>query len=470
MIRFVLPLVCAAGLQAPQPTGEERKPRPALPPAIRPVVELARAAPAEFFADTITRLVEGGKIAPKELEIELLQDAFTAAANAQEPIRLIAMPATPPDTRALYRGKAGELRLDALSLETGVVRAMLGVDRAKARELFERVPRPVLEPRPCEDPLVADTSAYYGIVGVMAQSAFTAAEQEKEEHVRFLLTVLAGIRSPNELAAFIRAIGSIRWTAAEWELLLGALTAKLETTAPDYRPFAISIEGLRADLERISQIAQSQGLGTDVLARGFRKYLVTQLTAPRCDEDFGGALQAITWFNQSFRGALPAITEEEGRPLKRTGGFKAELYFQSEDSKRIGDALTRLRYVPGEGPRSEAERSTGEWRNMFADFLRDLDAWRPSGSEIDFFHQKATVLQSLFQLAPPGEDRDRLIEVCVAFLQSSGAERQNPAEWLMQLKGIVEQAGSDAPKLMEAFRASSNPAVALYGTVGLARR
>ena len=93
MIRFVLPLVCAAGLQAPQPTGEERKPRPALPPAIRPVVELARAAPAEFFADTITRLVEGGKIAPKELEIELLQDAFTAAANAQEPIRLIAMPA-----------------------------------------------------------------------------------------------------------------------------------------------------------------------------------------------------------------------------------------------------------------------------------------------------------------------------------------------------------------------------------------
>src|SRR5260370_11749815 len=267
---------------------------------------------------------------------------------------------------------------------------MLTVDRPKTRELFDRMPHPALEQRPCEDLLVADISAYYEIAGEIAQSAFTAAEKEKEVHVQFLTTLLAGARSPNELAPFARALQSVDLKPEQWELTLAALAAKLETMTADYRPFAVSINALQAELARLVEIGRAHGFGVEALLRGFRKYLVTQLTTARCDPDFGTAGREIEWFHA-------ALTEDETKPVSRKSGFKADPYFNSEDSKRLGEALQNLRYAPGVGPRTDAERSTGEWRNMLADFLRDFASWRTPGSDADIFHQKATVLRALFQ-------------------------------------------------------------------------
>src|SRR5579885_1337984 len=67
-----------------------------------PVIALARTAPPEFFADAVVRLIHAGKIPNRDQEIELLEDAFAAAATAKEPVRLIAVTGTPPDTRELY--------------------------------------------------------------------------------------------------------------------------------------------------------------------------------------------------------------------------------------------------------------------------------------------------------------------------------------------------------------------------------
>src|SRR5262249_49812734 len=142
MMKPVLILLVAALLQA----SDE-------PP---PIVELARTAPPEFFADAIVQLVRGGKVPSRDLQIELLEQAFAAAAKATEPIHLIAIPATPPYTRAIYRSRAADLNLDRLSLQGRILRELLTLDRKKARELFASVTRPILDPRPCEDPLIGD--------------------------------------------------------------------------------------------------------------------------------------------------------------------------------------------------------------------------------------------------------------------------------------------------------------------------
>src|SRR5579872_6424604 len=149
-----------------------------LPPALRPLIETARAAPPELFADTVGRLIESGRIPGKDLEIQLLDEAFHAAAGAKEPVRLIAIPSTPPDTRAIYRSKAGELHLDALSLQSRILKDLLAIDHAKARELFDQLAHPPQDPRTCEDPLLPDSSPYFEIAGAIAQSAFTAPEKE----------------------------------------------------------------------------------------------------------------------------------------------------------------------------------------------------------------------------------------------------------------------------------------------------
>jgi hypothetical protein len=460
MHRFALFLVGLAALAVNTEAADEKKPKPELSPAVRPIVEMARAAAPEFFADTIATLVEAGKIPQRELQVELLEEAFNVAAGAQQPWRLNGISAIPPDSRAMYRGKAGALRLDALSLQSRILKAMLTVDRPKTRELFERLRHPVLQPRPCEDPMVDDISAYYEIAGPLAQSAFTAAEKEKGVHVQFLATMIAGTQVPGELAPFAMAIQSVALRPPELELLLGALAQKLETITADYRSFATSINGLQSDIQQLLEIARANGVGVDPLMQGFGKYLTTQLKAPRCNEDirFG----PIDWFH----GAPTALTDEETKAIVRNGALKTEAYFESEDSKRLGQELNALRFTPERKPLSEAERSSLEWRNSLNDFMSDFAGWRPSGSDIDVFHQKATVWGAVLQLVPPGADRDRIVNASVTFLRSSDIERQSPAEWLWQVKKLEELATVDAPKMLQAFRASGDVGLVLYATLG----
>jgi hypothetical protein len=192
----------AAALQS----GDDPKPRPQMTPAVRATVDLARAAAPEIFADTLARLVESGKIPERELQVELLEDAFQAAGSAKEPVQLIALPPTPLGTREIYRSEAGELHLDAISLQARILRILLTIDPAQARKLFEYIEHPALDPRPCEDALVADIAPYYEIAAAIAQSAFTADQKAHDEHLEFLAALLKGARSPNELAAFANVV------------------------------------------------------------------------------------------------------------------------------------------------------------------------------------------------------------------------------------------------------------------------
>lgn len=410
MRQFAVLLFCPFVLGA-----ADKNSKPELPPAVRPIVDLARAASSEMFVETILQLVESGKIPLREHQIDLLEEAFAVAPGAKEPVRLIAIPATPPDTRAMYRSKAGELNWDTLSLESRIATDLLTIDRKKARELFDHIARPVLDPRPCEDPLVADVSAYYEVAGKVAQLGFTSDEKAKEEDVQFLATVLAGARSPNELAPFARAMKSVGLTPPQRQLLSSALAAKLQSVGPDYRAFAMS----RADL--------SEFIAPDA----FASYRRAQLSAARCQPDFADA-------------------EDDVQPSSRGAVFKAEPYFQSEDSRQIGETLNRLR--------AQSNSASPESRNQLADFLRDFSAWTPPGSSVDAFHQRATVFRALLEFVPAGDDRERILSLAVSFLESSDAEREAPAEWMYQVKTVLDSAHS----MLDHFRTSSSVGLNIY--------
>jgi hypothetical protein len=412
-----------------------------------PIVELARTAPPELFADTVLRVIQGGRIAQSDAQIELLEQAFAVVGSATEPVRLIAIPGTPPDTREIYRGKAGELALDRLTLRSRIVREMVTVNRAKARALFDEIERPKLDPRPCTDPLVADAGPYYEAAAAIAQSGFTEREKQSEAHVQFLAALLAGAQSPYEIAAWTRAVQSVALSAPQWTLLIAALEAKLAAAPPDYRSFAMSLDALQAEVRNLMDVARANGAGDSELVQSFRKYVAGQLQAARCSPDIALGLDQIAWLR-------PGLEEAEMKPAKRGDRFNAAPYFQSGDSKQIGESLTQLR------------AAAGNRREMFADFLRDFGGWRPDGPAIDVFHQKATVLRALVEMTPRGEDRDRLLGLVPVFLEAPGAEAESPAEWLWEARALVQSANSDAPKLAEALRRSANAALAVYAQLG----
>lgn len=412
------------------------------------VLELARKAPPEFFADAAIKLAERGEVSASERQ-PLLEEAFQAAKHAHDPVRLVAIPIAGMETRAGLRNSAGALGLDALSLESRVLKLMAATDATRALELFQSLDRPALEMRPCEDPMIADASAYYETLGLLAPG-----------QTPLLMLAVGQARSPSELASLAKMLAADRVLQKDdLRLVAGALALKLGSAAVDYRAFTLTADELRIGLDGIAGIA---GVGaTPQLGEAVRKFATEQMSWPRCDEEFGDAKWFVEWFNKGFRGAVnqgkpDPIREEETWATKFLGRFKTERYFESGDAKQISEDFAKLR----------VSRGRPEWREALAGFLKEFSAWKPEGADIDQFHQRMTVLHGLFQLIPPSEDRDALAARAVEYLRSSGVERQYPAEWLLQVKSFASTAAGDRTKLMTAFQKSGDPGLAVFAAIG----
>jgi len=420
MIALLLSLVWAAG--------DEPKSKISLPPETQRIVDLARSTAPEIFADAVVRLIQAGRVPQPGSQIELLGQAFAAAGHAKEPVRLIALPATPPDTRELYRARAGDLGLDALSLESRVLRELATLNPVHARELFDTIPRPALDPRPCEDPLIADAATYYEAAAVIAQSSFSREERHAEAHIQFLSAILSGARSPGELAPFARSLDSISLEPAEWEVIAAAFAARLNSIGADYRAFALSFESLQSEIRAMEHISHSPDLD-----QAFRKFAVAQLTAPRCTPDLSISPEM-------------QLEPKETAPTARLGDFKTSDPYLS--GTPIGDLLLHL-------TRDSA----------FDGFLHQYDSWTPTGDNLDALHQRATALGAMMQFLQPGDDRDRVTQLAAEMLAASSAQQTNPAEWMWQTRHLIELAAGDAPKLLAAFRASGDPALGVYASL-----
>ena len=338
---------------------------------------------------------------------------------------------------AKRRGEAG---LDTLSLQARVISAGGEEDPNKARELFQRVDRPKMAARPCEDPMIADDSAYF----------------EMAAQAPSLISVIGPGNSPGELAnsaRLLRAAGSL--SADEFRLLLGALALKMETANPDYRAFTLSADALREELEGLMTRARELGVPADALAQGARKLAVAQLSGPRCNEEFGGAGRFVEWFNKTLGKRFEAIGGEETVAKASLGAAKAENYFEAGSGQALSDAFQRLRAV----------RSRPEWSDRLADFLRQFSEFKAAGADIDAFHQKMIVLRGLMQLVPAGGDRDKLAAQAIGILKQGGIEGQYPAEWLLQVRLLSDATIDGRAKLRAAFRESEDAGLSLFAAL-----
>jgi hypothetical protein len=153
-------------------------------------LDFARKAPPELHADAIIKLVQRG-----EAPASAIDEAFQAAREAKEPVRLVAAPDA-PDGRPQMREAALREGLDRLSLETRVVMIVAAKDPERARKMFESIDRPQLETRPCQDPMLAEDSAYFDAAAKI-QANFIA--------------VAGPGNSPGELAGIASLILSVRW-------------------------------------------------------------------------------------------------------------------------------------------------------------------------------------------------------------------------------------------------------------------
>jgi hypothetical protein len=386
-----------------------------LPDKLRPILDMANAAPPEFGASALLRLLESGGIDDQPTRRELIERAFELGAVAHDRWRVRALPGA--SVLAGMRARAGELQLDRLSLETRAVRLMLPIDQPRARDIFLEIPKPAPEPLTCDDWTGADLDDFYTTLGLVLAQTFTPAERTREDDIHLAGDYLGAIASPLQLAPALRMVLGLKIKAEQRRALLGQLGSAMAAVSADDRSFAAVSSALTPVLPA-------------ELSPAFQRFIASHATAPPC--------------------ASSARADSTGEP--------------PADDRKIAIDQMNLMFSGGTLV-SAAERATPEWEQRFEDFLARMAGWQQTPDESDavFYHRKMSIYQGLLDVTS-GASRTRLVDEMVRFALDSALERDAPAEWFLDLKTADDRLHAGAapgPDVLDGFARSGHPVLVL---------
>jgi acetyl esterase/lipase len=464
-----------------------------IPSEIESLIGEVRSVLPEFAANALLRIIESAKIRDTEWKEELIEEAFYLAAKSQYPVKRNYLPGSSIDTREGYLSYAFELKLDVLSLQCRAVRAMLLVNKHKARDLFSRISQPKLPGLKCEDALTYDVTDFYDTLKEITQKTFTPEEMSNDEHVSFVVPYISNIDSPLQVGPLARMIQGLKLTAPRLDLVVRLFSDALRKISGDDRSFSYAMGASRAGQEigQLVAVCKQQNVTCDDLLEAYRDYLVKHLSANRCADNVtrNGELFRVPgyvdWFNKSMRldssaNILP-ISTDDAKPSKVEGSAKLYHYWQTPRAKKLLQGIRDLRFGPSEKqsassetrkqaqPLSLPERESLSWNRMLVEFLNDLQEWKPEheASNADYFHQKCVLLEGLVVLAPPGPMRQRVLGEYLIFLRLNRFQIESRTEWLFHVRSLISRfsSGDGRRSILGALKDSSDPILELYASL-----
>lgn len=477
---------CTAGQQAggrQQRAIESKDQRP--PAEIVALINDARSVPAEFNVDTLLRLVESNKIADQRWKLEIIEEAFRLASGARQPIKRKALPGGLVDSRSGYLALAFDLNLDALSLQCRAVRAMLTVDKQKARELFKEISNPKLPPLSCDEALVYDVSDFYDTLNKIALTTFSQEEIGRDEDVRFVGIYMERLSSPAQFNPVANTVLSIATSASRLEMLAHDFSAALKNISGDDRSFSFSLmeEAFGRNIRRFVEACKQYNVSRSELLEAVRVYLIKHLRDARCVDNLVAQERdyinrnAVGYINKllleidpSKKNLAPVLVSEI-EPSKVDNSARIFPHWESLESKRLLFKVKELRFGSSSKPLTALEKDTAEWQAKLRGFINDLADWdsRTEKSEADYFHQKSNLFMALLEIVPAGPLQDTVIVNFVAFLRQPVIQQDNRIEWFLHVNELVQIARSarldTRAKILDALSNSDNSILKLYSSV-----
>ena len=471
----ILLLLFGLMVQQPKPGPKEMK-RAA---ELESIISYAQSVPAEFSADLLMQLVQSGEIKNSKRKQELLVEAFYASTKAKEPVKLVALGGSAVDSRSGYRATAAGAEFDTLSLQCRAVKALLPLDKSKARELFSEI-KLKLEPLSCEDALGYDVDCFFNTLQALAQTAFSAEEMSRSEHVYFVENYLAKINSPNQVNAAAKMLASLTLTDLELTNLGRAFSSALKNIPGDYRSFTAERIPVGNSLRQVASKLSNQGLSNDELLEAYRAFLINQLSAPRCRDSRSGQRDLesnlVKDFNDNLRTAaykkIAPISDEEIKPASLGAPAKEEAYWTSPKAANILSRIKKLRFSPKGKEFSDDEKQSADWQSQLSELVRELAAWTPADekSEEDYFHQKAVIYYALLPIIPAEVQyngvRDEALRDFTTMLSTSPLQKEKPSEWFLHARVLIDRVNKSQPperdKLLNLVYSSRSTVLHLY--------
>jgi hypothetical protein len=446
--------------------GSQERAMPPRDAQIEALVMEASAAPPEFAADVLIRTSESPRIIDSSWKQELLETAFMRAYGAQQDYRR-ASAAIPPDTRQAADALAADTPLNRITLQVRAAEGMRHIDRDRGRELFEWIDLN-LESGACESPLVPALDEYYGALATLARQTFPGNTQGRGDALRFFEVYLWRARLPSEMPAVATAVRRLRATRDEAAYLETVLRVILENGARDPRVFSASAIDIVSKIADLEDADKALGINGAHLLAALRRYLVAQLTGPRCsDSTIDDA--TIEMFNAivrrrdaAFDGVKP-ITADDTRPSRMLGAITLAPYWQTPEARRLHDDALRLRGT-GQAPVPESVRRSPPWLAQADHHLIDVQQWTGTheAAERDYFYQKGMLFAGLIELTPRSPTRTRALRAFADFLHRNDAERRR-ALWFLFASRLIELTHSaESREALRALEDTGDQVLSLY--------
>jgi len=402
----------------------------ARPPALVDLADLARGQPPEFAADALLRIADAPNLTDVAWKREILEDAFHLAAGAQQPFARVRWKGSP----ASLFDKAYAQGLDALSLQSKAVDAMLAIDFKKARELLGEIPAPRIPRLTCDDALVYDVSIFYTTVGEVAVRAFSAKEASQEKPFQLLERYAADATSPAQAAPIARMLAGASVKREQFEALVNSFAGALGQIPGDDRSFSAAMADADAGIASLAAECARRRINRAPLVDAWGAYKARQLSGARCADAAARGSQGAGECKSPQCRQLAAQFQDL---IMGTSGFA----------------------LPA------AQKSTSEWGSRLRQYLAALADWKQDDDPVEYFRAKSQFYGVLFEVTPNGAERDLLLRALLGWLQQNGYQRDHPAEWFYPVNRLIIQAFADPVGMKAAIaelRRSPDPVIALY--------
>src|SRR6266404_5541006 len=200
----------------------------------------------------------------------------------------------------------------------------------------------------------------------------------------------------------------------------------------------------------------------------------------RCGDNVGKEdllATLVSSFNRRFASDanpnLAPLVAEELKPARIEGKADLEPFFDDAEFQQGFQGFLALLMGKKHGLGRAAlltdeQKDTPESRERFDDFLRKVDELKAGTGEPEYryFYRKATALQALLKVAPPGPEQDKVVRKFVAFLGSSNFQQESLLEWYAQVErtasAIKELKSGAYAKFLEELEGSGHPVLILY--------
>ncbi|HVQ39855.1 MAG TPA: hypothetical protein VMS31_20105, partial [Pyrinomonadaceae bacterium] len=433
---------------------------------------VSSAAP-EVSIDVLLRIADSGLIREKQKRIELLESVFSRSSEVQKKQRLRLREGM-SDTPNGYLSAAYDLKLDALSLKSRAVQAMLVLDPQRGRVLFDDIPKVKLPILTCNENLGYDVSDFYETVNQVRRKSFSNEEKLHKDDLRFVQSHVAELVSPAQVSPVIRLISdSSDLSAGDLEVLTLSLSSALKKINADPRSFSVSMrnDGVANTFVNLMKTLNEKNVPTQELGKSFRSYVVRQFSSVQCADVAtnlarrGSVKNYVDDLNKWF---ITPIGDEELQPDKVDGAPRSLQFWNSTDSQKLLMRAKSLRFGGQQVPLPMSERASPEWQQGFVQLLADLENWEGATerSQSEFFHEKCNLYDSLFDLAPNRHLRTTVLLSFANYLKNASIQQESRIEWLLHANDVRNKirtlGGSERDSVLSVLRNSGNQALQLY--------